>query len=168
MEKEKEEETTSSTDEMEKAGYEQNPQESAEEGKTATHTTTPGKQTGQKADVFVPSSNIPGSRVANGGKGSPSDVHYAGKSFEPDFEKSPLYVEFSKQMENMSSVIAKKLSDVEKSFNDRLANLQKSMKEIEDFEKKSFNKAYSEGVSQSPLERGMGEAMKKGQVRFAQ
>lgn len=165
--KKAEEDTSDSTEEVEKAGYEQNPEEGAAEGKKDSNTLTPGKMTGKPQNVFVPPTNVPGSRIASGN--TPSETHYAGKSVDPDFQKSPLYVEMNKQMDNLAVVFSKKLDSVEKSVKDRIDNVLKMMEKIEEFNKKSFNKAYSEEIGQVPLDKaGIEEVMKTGKARFVQ
>lgn len=159
-------ESSSESDEVEKAGYEESPSESAEAGKKDSNTVTPGKMTGKPQNVFVPPTNIPGNRMGSGS--SPGQEHYQGKSFEGDFQKSPLYVEMSKQMDNMSSAFSKKMDAVEKSVNDRMANILKMMEKIDKFNQSSFNKAYTENLTEKGIEsEGVEKALKEGKARFA-
>jgi hypothetical protein len=158
--------TTSDTGEVEKAGYEQNPEQGAAEGAKDSNTLTPGKMTGKPQNVFTPPTSIPGNRMGSGSQ--PGQEHYSGKSVEPDFQKSPLYVEMSKQIEGMSSAFSKKLDSVEKSVNDRMANIMKLMEKIEEFNKKSFNKAYAENLTQDGNHESVEDIMKKGKARFVE
>jgi len=164
--KKADETSESDSEDVEKAGYEQSPGEGAAEGGKGSNTLTPGKQTGKPQNVFVPPTSIPGNRMGSGSQ--PGQEHYAGKSIETDFQKSPLYVEMSKQIDNLSSAFSKKLDSVEKSVNDRMANIVKLMEKLDEFNKKSFNKAYAENLSQDGNHESVEEIMKKGKARFVE
>jgi hypothetical protein len=74
----------------------------------------------------------------------------------------------SKQIDSLSSAFSKKLDSVEKSVNDRMANIMKLMEKIEEFNKKSFNKAYAENLTQDGKHESVDEIMKKGKARFVE
>jgi hypothetical protein len=120
--------------------------------------------------VFVQPSGIHVPREANSGSSlgqSPSDVHF-GKSVNPDLTKSPLFVELSKGISSMQDAISKKLDSVEKSFNDRVANMSKKLETMESFYKQSFYKSANENVSpEAVVKETISEQIAKGKVRYS-
>lgn len=161
---EKEDDTTTETEDIDKAGLEQNPSESAEAASQAGSTVTPGKQTGQAQDVFVPQSGIPGSRMGQGK--TPGQESYSGKSANPDLMKSPLFVELSKNIESLKGAVSKKLEAVEKSMQDRLANIEKDLKKFYD---QPFYKAVVDvpgNVGNAKGQETVAEKIGKGNARF--
>jgi hypothetical protein len=148
-----------------KAGSSLNPEESESAGTTDGHAVTPGKMTGQKADVFVPSSDIEGKRTQE----TPM-----GKSAKVDLTKSPLFVGINKQLDSMEKALADKISSVEKSVNDRLKNMreeiEKTEKAVEKFYQHPFYKMMDNDVGRP--DRAQPDTVEgkinKGQVKFTQ
>lgn len=147
-----------------------NPEEDTSSATDANSTISPGNPASTQ-DVFVPSSSVSTGREANHAAATgeaPSEVSY-GKSAEPDLLKSPLYLEISKGLSSLQESMSKKLEAVEKSVNDRVANLQKALGEVEKFYKSPMYKAVSENSGAEALkkESSVAEQIAKGQVRFS-
>jgi hypothetical protein len=135
-----------------------NPAESEDKGNTAGSTTTPnaGVPSG-KQDVFVPSSSVDGQRTQD----TPMDSASVSKSVSPDLVKSPLYTGLSSQIEELKKAMDSKLSAVEKSYNDRLDNMKKS---LEQFYSGSFYKAAA--IESAPEANSFEKQLEKGEIRF--
>lgn len=131
MEKKDDEEDEDKTEK----GEGESPEEGAEEADQAGNTISPNAGTPSTQDVFVPSSGVAGKRNASAGSKvggqSPSEVSYTGKSAQPDLLKSPLYVGMSKQLNNFQKAMNDKFTAIEKSFADRISNLDKALKVLE-------------------------------------
>jgi hypothetical protein len=130
---EDEEEDEDATEKGELGGV--NPEEDANASAQAGNTVSPNQGVPSTQDVFVPQSRVAGKRNASAGSlaggQSPSEVSYTGKSGKADLLKSPLYVGMSKQIGDFQKAMTEKLEAVEKSFSDRIANLDKAFKALE-------------------------------------
>lgn len=136
------------------------PGEESQEGADAQHSTTSASVIGTKQDVFVPSSGIQTGRMATGN--TPSETHYSGKS--ADMNKSPVFREISKQIADMGKAMDQKFAAIEKSFEDRVKNMQKA---VEKFYSQPLYKAVGENNGpEATLRKGISEQIKDGQVRF--
>ncbi len=145
---------------MRKAGTSLNPEESGEESTSDSHSTTPGKMTGAKQDVFNPSSDVDGKRTQS----TPMDGMH--KSVAPDMTKSPLFISLNKQMDEMKDVVSKKFESALKSMNDRMINLEKGIKAIENM---PLYKAASTDGQAAPVEANESLAKKaaEGKIKFS-
>jgi hypothetical protein len=123
----------------------ESPSEQATAATQAGATITPGALTPSPPQhVYVPTTGVVGSRIASAPKTtgvSPSDVTYSGKSVNPDLLKSPLFVELNKSIDGIRMTMSKKLEAIEKSLNDRLANLNKTLIAVESFYEQPFFKS---------------------------
>lgn len=135
----------------------QNPEQDTASATDANSTVTTAAVVGTGQNVFTPSSNVKVGREASPASAagqSPSEVSY-GKSV--DLTKSPLFVkmnEMNTALMDQFSLLEKNLharmEALSKSVADRQANMEKTMKGMEDFYKKSFHKAIAE---QAPVEK---------------
>ena len=145
------------------------PAEEAVNSGTEGHTTTTASVINTRQNVFVPSSNVKVRRESTSGSSmgqSPSDVSY-GKSVSPDLTKSPLFVELNKSIEGMQESVSKKLEAIEKSMNDRIVNMQKTIGKMEAFYESPFYKAIeSDNQTFVKKEDTFSEQLSKGMVRF--
>jgi type I site-specific restriction-modification system R (restriction) subunit len=149
----------------------ENPAEQACEANTAGNTISPNAGVPSTQQILANNSGIHVGREANSVSGysqAPSDVSY-GKSVNPDLLKeSPLYVGLSKEFEALQSTISKKLDSVEKSFNDRIANMQKKLEIIESFGKQPFYKSINENVNpEAVMSESISTQIAKGKVRYS-
>lgn len=145
----------------------ENPDEGAASGRDANSTISPGM--GRKPQhILNPQSRVAGDRNASGatmGGQSPSDVGYAGKAFNPELMKSPLFVELSKQFVDLRKSVQMRIGDVssdldafEKSFNDRVTNITEKLSSIEKALKSvsaiPVHKGYNEPLTEKTKEEG--------------
>lgn len=118
-----------------------------------------GKLSGNQ-NVFVPQSSVDGKREQE----TPM-----GKSVEPDLMKSPLFVELSGQIGEFQKAFDKKIEAMEKSVEDRLANLQKTVSKVEQFYKAPLYKAVSENVgAESGFKKSLKEQITEGNIKYAE
>ena len=144
----------------------ESPKEDATASTAAQNTTTPGAVIGVKQDIFVPQSGISTGRMASGS--SPSETHYAGKSASVDLQKSPLFVELSKQMEGLEKAMKAKVEALEKSMADRMANAQKALDKIEKFYAQPFYKAMNENTQpEAVVQKSVKKQIEEGNVKFS-
>lgn len=140
------------------AGQSLNPEESASQSTTPEHTTTPGEVVGGKQNVFVPSSSVDGKREQE----TPM-----GKGFEPDLQKSPLFVNISKQLEAMQAAMETKVEALQKSVDDRMKNIKSDVEKLEKFYSGSFYKAASEEVGpESIKQESFAKMLAEGKVKY--
>lgn len=148
----------------------ENPQEDTASSTDANSSISPNMGVPSTQNVFVPQSNARVGREASSGSSagqSPSEVSY-GKSVEPDLMKSPLFTGLSSQMTELQKAFEKKLEAMEKSFNDRVANINKSVAEIEKFYKQPFYKAINENVNPEAVEqKPFSKQIADGKVRYS-
>ena len=145
----------------------ENPEEDTSASTQAGSSTSPNMGVPSTQNVMHGSSGIAGARMATGNSNSPSSISYAGKSASMDLQKSPLFVELSKQIAELNNSVTAKLSAVEKSVNDRVANLNKSVEKVEAFYKQPFYKAVNENVSaEGVLSKGIQAQIDEGKVRY--
>jgi hypothetical protein len=137
-----------------------NPEESETIGASDPHTITPNMTVPSKGqNVFVPTSRISVSREQ---PKYPNEVQL--KSASPDLNKSPLFVELTKQINGIQKALATKLEAVEKSYNDRLANLQKT---LDKFYAQPFYKSVNENVNpEAVLQQSIAKQIEKGSIEF--
>jgi hypothetical protein len=165
--KAKEDTSSTTEEEVEKVGLEQNPEEGAAEGAEGKNTATPGKMTGKPQNVFSPPSRVSGDRQ---GKGTtPGQESYSGKSAEADLDlrKSPLYTDFSKQLERLEKTFGQKMDGVEKSFTERMDSIKKSIDNVEKFYKQPFYKAVVDTPENAKSET-VADKVNIGTLRFTQ
>lgn len=168
MEKEKEDEEDE--EEMKKTGLEENPEEGAESGTDASSSTSPNMGVPSTQNVaHGPATPSSAARMANNSAQSPSEVSYTGKSYgNVDLNKSPLYVELSKQIGEMNKALMGKVNAIEKSMNDRLVNLQKTMSAVEKFYDRPLYKSVDENVNPEAVQaQSISKQIESGKVRFS-
>jgi len=147
------------------------PEEEAIQSNTAGHTVSPNAKVPSTQNVFTPASQVSVGRSASSGSiaggQSPSEVTY-GKSAKTDLLKSPLFVELSGQIEALQKSFEKKLESIEKSVNDRVANLQKTAGNLEKFYNQSFYKAVDENVApEGVMKKSIKEQIDTGKARYS-
>lgn len=136
------------------------PQEAVVQAQTPEHTLTPRPIVGTHQDVFVPNSSIGGAREQS----TPM-----GKSAEPDLMKSPLWLGINKQLDGIQDALGKKIDALEKSVNDRLANVKKDMEAVNKFYSQSFHKAIGENVGPETIpQETIQKQLESGKLRFSQ
>jgi hypothetical protein len=164
-EEESSEEEEETTEKGEMGG--ENQAEGAQASTTAGHTITPGKMTGQKQNVFNPETKIQGTRIGTGT--TPGQESYSSKSVEnTDLLKSPLFTELSKQIGDMQKSIGKKVEAVEKSFADRLANLQRTVEAVEKFYEQPLHKGFVENAApEGSIQKSVKQQLEEKNVRFS-
>ena len=138
-----------------------NPQEAESRG-ASTGSTSPNMGVPSTQNVFVPTSGISGKREQS----TPMDGLH--KSVEPDFQKSPLFVSMSKQLEDMRDVFSKKYDATFKSMNDRMTNLQATLDKMEEFYQKSFIKSPSQEIpAEKKSDEGLSKQLGTGRVQYS-
>jgi len=143
----------------------ENPSEDTASATDANSTITTGNVIGTAQHILTPSSTIAGTRNASGNE--PSNTTYSGKSANTDLNKSPLFIELSKQMTGLDKAIKAKIEALEKSMSDRIANAQKALNKIEKFYNQPFYKAIDESVSpEATMHKSIEEQIKAGKVQF--
>jgi hypothetical protein len=143
----------------------ENPKEDTASATDANSTITTGNVIGTAQHVLTPNSGIAGTRNASGNE--PSNTTYSGKSANTDLNKSPLFIELSKQMTGLDKAIKAKIEALEKSMSDRIANAQKALNKIEKFYSQPFYKAIDESVSpEATMHKSIEEQIKAGKVQF--
>lgn len=132
----------------------ENPSESATAATSEQHTMTSRPVINTAQNVYTPSSSVSVGRNATGN--TPETTHYSGKSANLELQKSPLFMELSKQM-----------AALEKSVMDRLNNIQKMTAKVEKFYQQPFYKAIDENASPEGVQKmSVKEQIEKGNVRF--
>lgn len=170
-EEEEEESEEESKEETEKGkGGGESPEESAASGTDANSSLSPGMGVPSTQNVYVPASGIGGERNASPGKATgvaPGDVGYSGKSARADLQKSPLFVGLSKEVQSFQRAIEKKMDAMEKSFGDRITNLNKTLKKVEEFYNRPLRKGFAENVSPEGTQgESISTQIEKGKVRY--
>ena len=170
-EDEDEEKTVEKADdeeEMEKA--EENPEESAKESTNASHSTSPNFGVPSRQDVFTPASNVHVGRESSSGSSlgqSPSEVHY--KSGNADLTKSPLFVGLSKQLKDLAKSFDTKMEAVEKSMQDRIMNMEKSVKHAEAVMQKFYDQPFYKSQKTDAVQeiKTMSKQVQEGNVHYS-
>jgi hypothetical protein len=138
-----------------------NPAESEANGAGSQATST-GDMMGGGQHVLVPQSGISVSR----------EQAPMGKSVDSEMlMKSPLFVNITKQMDAMQDALGKKVDALQKSVDDRLANIKKDLevaeKGLKEFYGQSFHKALGESVGPEGVQSQTFEKqMAAGVIRF--
>jgi len=144
----------------------ENPEEEAQASTTGGASTSPGMGVPSTQNVFVPQSNINVGGTSTGQ--SPSETHYSGKSASTDLMKSPLFVNINKQLDEMRKSYEKKLTAMEKSMTDRLANITKTLKNVEEFYNKPLYKGFAENTNPEAIRsKTISKQIEDGKVRFS-
>lgn len=143
------------------------PEEDAADNDSDGNTTSPGAGVPSNQHVaFGPKTGDVG-RNASGT--TPGQESYAGKSVSPELMKSPLFLELDGQIEGMKKAFDHKLDALNKSMNDRLANIQKGIDKVENFYKKApLYKAVEDSVgAEAAVKKGIKEQIAEGKVRYS-
>ena len=144
----------------------ENPEEAGASSNDGNSSTSPGMGVPSAQNVFVPQSNINVGGTSTGQ--SPSETHYSGKSANTDLMKSPLFVNINKQLDEMRKSYEKKLTAMEKSMTDRLANITKTLKNVEEFYNKPLYKGFAENTNPEAVQRKtISKQLEDGKVRFS-
>jgi len=147
-------------------GSGESPEEDTASATDANSSTSPGMGVPSTQNVFVPNSNISTPSGATGR--SPSEVSYSGKSFKPDLMKSPLWMNINKQLDELRKAYEKKLEAMEKSMTDRLTNITKTLKNVEEFYNKPLYKGFAENVNPEAVRKDtISKQIAEGKVRYS-
>jgi ATP-dependent Clp protease ATP-binding subunit ClpA len=152
--------------------HEQTPSEGADASNQSGNTISPNAGTPSTQNVFIPQSGINVGRNSTSGTAqmgqSPSDVHYTGKSASLDLIKSPLFNEITNKLNNLQKSNEKKLDSIEKSMNDRIANLTKLLEKVEkaiQFQaEQPLYKGFNEPIAK---DESFTKKLKDGQVKYS-
>jgi len=149
----------------------ENPQEDTASATDANSSISPKMGVPSTQDVFVPQSGVKVSReqpqypneVQMSGSQSGNIPSY-GKSVNVELTKSPLFIELSKQINGMQNALGKKLEAVEKSYTDRIANLQKS---LDKFYSQPFYKSIDDAQGPEGIQKmSIKEQISKGKIEI--
>ncbi len=139
----------------------ENPEEDSASGNDANSTISPNASVpSPKQHMMTPQSSVrvpreyPKNAMETVGPAEHSgNVPGYGKAAQMNLQKSPMFMELSKNIHEMQKALTTKLESVEKSCEDRIANLQKTISKVEEFYKKPLYKGFAENINPEAIQK---------------